>query len=422
MGVSIKAPRGTQDILPHDSYKWKFIQDLIFEVCKNFGFNEIRTPTFESTELFSRGVGDSSEVVQKEMYTFLDKSDRSLTLRPEGTACVVRSVLENGLLNSCPLPLKVFYFGSFYRYEKPQAGRLREFHQFGVEMFGSSSVLSEVEVILLAIDLFERLSLKNINLELNSIGCDGCRPGYNILLKDYFFPLKAQLCKLCSGRLETNPFRIFDCKNPSCQEIFSKAPLIIDNICSSCDENFKELTSYLEKFNVTYRINGSIVRGLDYYNRTVFEFVSEDLGAKSTICGGGRYDSLVEKLGGNKTQALGFGLGVERLLMIIEKQSPYIWNFKKCDLYVANLEGSESKAFEIAYKVSRSGFFAECDLIGRSFKSQLKYANKIGSRYLLVVGEEEISSGFADLKNMKTGEINKVQLVDGLICSLKKSL
>lgn len=418
MSVLINSPRGTEDILPFDSYKWIFIRNIIIKVCESFGIKEIVTPIFEHTELFLRSIGNTTDVVQKEMYTFLDKSERSLTLRPEGTASVVRAVLENGLLNN-PLPLKFFYFGPFFRYEKPQAGRLRQFNQFGIEFFGPFSPSADLELILVAKQIFKILKLNNIDLEINSIGCLDCRPNYNSILKEYFINKKDILCKVCNNRLNTNPMRIIDCKNPNCKEIANNAPSIIDYICDGCNNHFKQLISYLNDLNISYKINNKIVRGLDYYNRTVFEFISNDLGAQSTICGGGRYDSLIQSLGGNHTPALGFGMGIERLLSLIDKQNIDIMQPKYCDIYICNIgEVSKSKVLSIMYNLSQEGFYVECDLMDRSFKSQMKYANKINAKTLLIIGENELTSNIAKLKNMDTGEEYKVNIETDLIDKL----
>ena len=319
MALITKAIKGTKDVLPKDVYKNQYIEATCLETAENFGFKEIRTPVFEHTELFQRGVGDTTDVVQKEMYTFDDKGGRSITLRPEGTAGAARSFLESGMCNEA-LPQKVCYLTSCYRYEKPQAGRLREFHQFGVECFGTESPLADAEIIALAKSLFERLGLKNIHLELNSIGCPKCRAEYHKALKEYFELKKGDLCQTCLDRLDRNPMRILDCKSPICSDIAKDAPVVLDYLCDDCKEHFEKVKKYLDTMNIEYQINPQIVRGLDYYTKTVFEFVSDAIGSQGTVCGGGRYDGLIEELGGQKTPSLGFGMGLERIGLVMESE------------------------------------------------------------------------------------------------------
>ena len=303
--AQIKAPRGTQDILPAQSHKWEALESYLLSLAKSYGYAQVRTPVFESTELFQRGVGDTTDVVQKEMYTFEDKGGRSITLRPEGTAGAVRAAIEHGLLNDA-LPLKLSYFTTCYRYEKPQAGRLREFHQFGVECFGSKAPIADAQLILLARRIFDGLGLDNIRLELNSIGC---RQRFYDALRTYFSRHTDALCETCKSRLEKNPMRILDCKSPVCQEIAAGAPSILDYLCEDCAEHFEKVKEYLDINDIPFTVNSRIVRGLDYYTKTVFEFVCDDIGAQGTVLGGGRYDGLVEELGGKPLPALGFALG-----------------------------------------------------------------------------------------------------------------
>lgn len=411
MAVIYRAPRGTQDILPEDSYKWQFVEELATEISSLYGFRQIRFPTFEHTELFNRSVGDTTDVVQKEMYTFsAGGSERSITLRPEGTAGTMRAVLEHGLLNGA-LPLKLSYLTSCFRYEKPQAGRFREFHQFGVEMLGSESPNADAEVIGVAHEIFHTLGIKNLSLEINSIGCPACRPVYHKALKEYFEARKTELCETCLTRLDKNPMRILDCKNPSCKEIAAGAPLMIDYLCDECKEHFEAVKARLDVMGLPYTVNPNIVRGLDYYTKTVFEFVSNDLGSQSAACGGGRYDGLIEQLGGSHTPGLGFAMGLERLLMIMEAQGIEIPKPKSCELYLANIgETAGLKAFELTQQLRSEGFCVECDTMGRGLKAQMKYADKLGAKFSMVLGDNELAENKAKLKNMETGETKEVAL------------
>lgn len=403
------APRGTQDTLPSESYKTQYLEKTMIDIASCFGFREIRTPVFESTELFQRGVGDTTDVVQKEMYTFEDKGGRSITLRPEGTAGAVRAIVEHGLLNDA-LPIKVSYLTSCYRYEKPQAGRLREFHQFGVECFGSASPLADVQIILLAKEIFDTLGL-DLTLELNSIGCPECRAKYQQALTDYFKSHLDKLCDTCKGRLEKNPMRILDCKSPICKEVCEGAPVITDYLCEECESHFATVKATLTDLGVEYSVNPKIVRGLDYYTKTVFEFVSTDIGAQGTVCGGGRYDGLVEELGGKPTPALGFGLGIERLLLLLAAKD---FQFPKApvpDIYIATIgDKAKSVATQILADLTSDGYSAEVDLMDRGLKAQLKYANKVGARYSTVIGDNDLEVGVVKLKNMASGEVTEVEL------------
>ncbi len=410
MALVTKAIKGTQDVLPSESYKVQYIENSVLDIAKSYGFSEIRTPVFEHTELFSRGVGDTTDVVQKEMYTFDDKGGRSITLRPEGTAGAIRAFLEHGLFNE-PLPQKLCYLTSCYRYEKPQAGRLREFHQFGVECVGTASPAADAEVISLANDVFDFLGVTGLQLEINSIGCPECRKKYYEALKDYFSQYKDQLCETCLGRLERNPMRILDCKSPVCKEIGKGAPEILDYLCDECRDHFEKVKSYLDAIGLEYTVNPRIVRGLDYYTRTVFEFVSTEIGAQGTVCGGGRYDGLCEELGGAKMPALGFGMGIERLMLLMEKQNTAYPEKEKCNLYIASMgEEALKKAMAIATELRREGMNAQFDVVGRSVKAQMKFANKLGAEYTMVLGGDEIENGSAKLKNMQTGEEVEVKL------------
>ncbi|MFU2520102.1 MAG: histidine--tRNA ligase [Clostridiales bacterium] len=410
MALITKAIKGTKDVLPKDVHKNQYIEATALDIASKFGYKEIRTPVFEHTELFQRGVGDTTDVVQKEMYTFDDKGGRSITLRPEGTAGAVRSYLENGLCNEA-LPQKVCYLTSCYRYEKPQAGRLREFHQFGVECFGSASPLADAEIIALAKSLFDTLGVKDLSLEINSIGCPTCRAEYHKALKEYFSSRKDELCDTCKSRLDRNPMRILDCKSPICHEIAEGAPVVIDYLCDECKEHFENVQKYLKAQNIEYTINPQIVRGLDYYTKTVFEFVSNSIGAQGTVCGGGRYDGLVEELGGQHTPSLGFAMGIERLMLLMEAQGCEFPEAEKPDLFIVALgEKATLKAVEIAKDMREEGFSALLDLNQRSVRAQMKYADKLGAKFNVVIGDNEVEAKTAKLKNMQTGEETEINL------------
>lgn len=410
MALITKAIKGTKDVLPKDVHKNQYIEATALDVASKFGYKEIRTPVFEHTELFQRGVGDTTDVVQKEMYTFDDKGGRSITLRPEGTAGAVRSFLENGLCNEA-LPQKVCYLISCYRYEKPQAGRLREFHQFGVECFGTASPLADAEIIALAKSIFDTLGVRDLSLEINSIGCPKCRAEYHKALKEYFASRKDELCDTCKGRLDRNPMRILDCKSPICHEIVQGAPVVIDYLCDECKEHFEKVQKYLDAQNIEYKINPQIVRGLDYYTKTVFEFVSNSIGAQGTVCGGGRYDGLVEELGGQHTASLGFAMGLERLMLLMEAQGCEFPQAEKPDLFIVALgEKATLKALEIAKDMREEGFSALLDLNQRSVRAQMKYADKLGAKFNVVIGDNEVENKIAKLKNMQTGEETEINL------------
>lgn len=406
----IKAQRGTQDILPGKSERWQAVEEVMRGEAAVNGFSEIRTPVFEDTRLFQRSVGETTDVVQKEMYTFLDKGERSLTLKPEGTAGVVRAYLEHGLYNS-PAPQKFYYLTPCYRYEKAQAGRQREFHQFGVEIFGSALPLADAGLIAFAHGLFDRLCVKGLKLKINSIGCPVCRAEYAKALKAYFTERKDRLCETCLSRLDRNPMRILDCKEKGCAEAAAGAPRILDYLCDDCKAHFEGVRAALGSVHISYEIDPTIVRGLDYYTRTVFEFVSSDLGAQSTVCGGGRYDGLVEEMGGKPTPALGFGLGIERLLMIMEAQEIEFPEPQPCELYIASIgETAQREAFRMAQGLRDCSVAAFCDETGRSLNAQMKYANKLGAQFTLVLGDDELEKGMGAVKNMKTGEKTKINL------------
>ena len=415
MALEIKSIKGTQDVLPSQSYKWQFVERLFLDTARLYGFKEMRTPVFEETRLFTRSVGDTTDVVQKEMYTFTDKGGRDLTLRPEGTAGINRAVLQSGLINEA-LPVKVSYNISCFRNEKPQAGRFRQFHQLGVEMFGSASPSADVEVISFVNDFFAILGIEGLSLEINSIGCPTCRKEYHAALKQYFEARKDELCETCLTRLDKNPMRILDCKSPVCKEIAKDAPVVLDYLCDDCKAHFEGLKKRLDALNIAYVVNPRIVRGLDYYNKTVFEFVSGDIGAQSTVCGGGRYDGLLKSLGGNDQPALGFAMGIERLLMVAEAQGVEIPAPQPCDLYIASIgEEASIRALQLVTDLRNEGFYAECDTMGRSVKAQMKYADKIEAQFSMVLGDTELAENKANIKNMQTGESCEIALDESLV-------
>ena len=403
----INIPKGTKDVLPQDSYKWQYVEGVARETAKLFNIKEIRTPVFEHTELFQRGVGDTSDIVTKEMYTFKDKGDRSITLKPEGTAGAVRSFIENGMYNGV-LPAKMYYLIPAFRYERPQAGRLREFHQFGVEIFGAKGAQTDAEAILVADALLKKLGLK-VQLYINSIGCKTCRANYNSALKAFFAPHLDSLCYDCKTRYEKNPLRLLDCKEEACKKINAGAPKMLDYLCKECAEHFESLKSYLDGAGVEYTIDPRIVRGLDYYTRSVFEFVSTSIGAQGTVCAGGRYDGLIEELGGNPTPAVGFAAGIERLLIVMEQTGVEIPAPETPKVYLAGMDSAcRRKAFELACALRANGILAEIDHMDRSVKAQFKYADKIGARFVAVIGGNELAEGKANIKRMATGESESV--------------
>lgn len=418
MAQKVTGPRGTQDVSTSESYKWLLLEEKLRKIVDQYGFKEIRTPTFEHTELFLRGVGDTTDIVNKEMYTFEDKGKRSITLRPEGTSPTVRSVLQTGALNE-GLPLKAYYILSCFRYEKPQAGRLREFHQLGIELFGAQDYTADAEVIATAARILKELGLKNVKLNINSIGCPNCRPKYHEKLKAYFTEHVDELCDDCKARLERNPLRILDCKEEKCSKIAANAPVVLDSLCDECREHFEGLKNTLTSMGIEFNINPKIVRGLDYYTKTVFEFIYDGIGAQGTVCGGGRYDGLFEELGGSHTPAVGFGMGMERLLLTLEAEGISLGEEPKTDIFFVNI-GEEAKvfAFTMAEKAREEGLKAQSDLMNRSLKAQMKYADKIGARYTVVIGDDEMNNKKAVAKNMTTKE----QIEIDLLKSIKEQL
>ena len=407
----IQKIKGTMDILPSETPLFRYIEGIMREEAEKYGYGEIRTPTIENTELFVRGVGDTTDVVQKEMYTFVDREeDKSISLRPEGTASVARAIIENGKCSD-PMPLKYYYIISCFRHEKPQAGRSREFFQFGTEMFGSESPAADATVISLAASVLRRLGLDNVRLHINSIGCKECRPSYRQALVDYYKASEDKLCDTCKTRLGKNPLRLLDCKNPDCALLAKSAPKTVDHLCESCSLKFDMLKASLDAMGIEYVVDPSIVRGLDYYTGAVFEFIAEGIGAQSTVCGGGRYDGLVESLGGPALPGIGFGMGITRVILAmrergLDKIAPVLPK-----LYIAALgERATVKALAITERLRREGKYAECDTVGRSLKAQMKYANKIGAEYTLIIGDSEIDAGRAQLKNMADGSQVEVEL------------
>lgn len=403
-------PKGTVDILPQETAIWHKIEEVVRDCTKNAGFREIRIPTFELSGVYKRGVGDTTDIVQKEMFTLNDREGTEFCLRPEGTAGVVRSVIENGLFNE-PMPLKLYYLGPFFRYEKPQAGRSREFYQFGIEMFGAETAAADAEVIALGDRVIKKLGLK-ASLNINSIGCPECRPKYHDALRDYFKSCEGELCPTCKERLEKNPLRILDCKSPICSAIADAAPKTIDHLCDDCSSHFETLKNTLDNLGIDYSINTRIVRGLDYYRKTVFEFISDDIGAQSTVCGGGRYDGLVQQLDGPALCGIGFGMGLTRIVLAMkakgEKGQLELPKNPSPVLYIAPMgDRGVAYAMKTVTELRERGIYAECDVVKRSLKAQMKYADKIGAKYVLVVGDNELDEDKALLKNMANRDDSK---------------
>ncbi|MCQ2555314.1 MAG: histidine--tRNA ligase [Clostridia bacterium] len=401
-------PKGTKDVLPADSYKWQFIEKKFRNMCDRYGFKEIRTPNFEHTELFLRGIGDTTDVVQKEMYTFKDHGDRSITLKPEGTAGVVRAFVENNIYAEVQ-PTKIAYDTCCYRYEKPQAGRLREFHQFGCEEFGTPNMLADAEIISLAYDFFNELGINDLKLEINSVGCPVCRKNHREALRNYLLPRYDELCDTCKGRFDKNPMRILDCKSPKDQEIVKGAPMMLDYLCDDCKAAFEDLKSNLDAMGISYTVNPMIVRGLDYYTKTAFEFITNRLGAQSAVCAGGRYDNLVEEIGGPKTPGVGFGLGKERLLLLMEAYGIEIPKPNTTDLFIATMgEKAKLRGLALKHTLIKEGLSVQMDNLQRNFKGQFKLADKVKAKYTAVIGDNELEKGVVSLKNMETGEQTEV--------------
>jgi histidyl-tRNA synthetase len=402
------APRGTKDILPAETVLWQTIEQICRETFELFNYREIRTPVFESTDVFTRSIGDSTDIVSKEMYTFADRKGRSLTLRPEATASVVRAGLENNLISPDNL-LKVYYLGPMFRYERPQAGRQRQFHQAGVEAFGSADPALDAETIQLSVKLFAGLGLKDLEVDLNSVGCKKCQPVFRDALKKYFKSHLADLCEDCRKRFEINPLRILDCKEAHCQKYIEKAPAMIDHLDPECKTHFDQVVGWLDGLGVKYRINDRLVRGLDYYTRTVFEVVSKELGAQNAVCGGGRYDDLVEQFGGKSVPAIGFAVGLERLVEIL-KPSPIE---SRVDLFIATMgEAAKKIGFNLLTQARDLGLGADMDFLNKSLKAQMKAADKMKAEFVYIIGEEELKKRSAVLKNMKTAEQKEVEFAE----------
>lgn len=419
--MSISAPKGTKDVTILESYKWHYIEDVIRREVAKFGYRESRTPVFENTELFLRGVGDTTDIVQKEMYTFEDKGGRSITLKPEGTAGAVRSFVENSLYANAQ-PTKMYYLNCpVFRYERPQAGRLREHHQFGIEAFGSAAPSIDAEVISVAKSLLDKMEIKGIALNINSIGCPVCRPAYHEVLKDYLRGNLDKLCKTCNERFETNPLRILDCKEEGCQIVVKDAPKMIDHLCDDCQNHFDELQKILKILKIEYAINPMIVRGLDYYTKTVFEFIATGIGAQGTVCGGGRYDGLVAEIGGPEMPGIGFGMGMERLLLVMESQGLIIKEPALYEVFICTAgEPARMKAIEMVSALRQGGIKADLDHMGRSLKAQMKFADKCGAGHVVVMGDDELESGIIRLKDMKANQ--EIELtIEELIGALSRN-
>ena len=414
--LTVQRPNGTRDVTPSQMYKWNTVEAIVKSQAEAYGFKEIRIPTFEETGLFVRSVGDTTDVVQKEMYSVSATGDEGYTLRPEGTAGTIRALIENGLLNE-GLPQKLFYVLSCFRHEKPQAGRLREFHQFGVEMAGSKDPRADAEVLSLAKSILDAAGLKNIQLNINSIGCPECRARYQQALRDYFKPHLGKMCETCHSRYEKNPLRLLDCKSEICSEIAKGAPVILDYLCDDCRTHFESLQKYLTAMGIEFVINPKIVRGLDYYTKTVFEFISYDIGSQAAVCAGGRYDGLIEQLGGKPTPALGFGMGLERLILTMENQGADFAEEETCDIYIGTMgEAASVKAMQLCSELREDGVRAECDVVGRSVRAQMKYADKLKAKFSVMIGDSELESGKVVLRDMqaedKTAEPTELALDD----------
>ena len=406
-----KAPRGTKDITPKDAYKWNYVENKFREICSLFGYEEMRTPVFEHTELFKRSVGDTTDIVQKEMYSFTDKGGRDITLKPEGTAGVVRAFIENKLYADTQ-PTKLFYITPCFRYERPQAGRQRQFHQFGIEALGSDKPSLDAEVIALAVQFFTEVGLKDLAVSINSVGCPTCRAEYNARLKEYLDAKSDVLCETCLERKDKNPMRVIDCKNPTCKENLNDIPFMVDHICDDCKDHFEKLQTYLKEMDINFVVDKTIVRGLDYYKKTAFEIISNDIGSQSTVCGGGRYDGLVEQLGGPKgVSGIGFALGAERLLLTMENNNIEIENPYATDIFIVTIgDEAKTKGFKLLKDLRTNHISAENDHLDRSVKAQFKYSDKINAKFTIVIGDDELANDTATLKNMSTSEQTTIKL------------
>jgi len=399
-----QAPKGTSDILPESSGKWQYLEGLFRDICRRYGMKEIRTPMFEHTELFIRGVGDTTDVVEKQMYSFDDLAGRNITLKPEGTSPVARALVENGLYAQMQ-PTKLFYITPCFRYEKMQKGRYRQFHQFGVEVFGTMSPLADAEVVSIAADMLEALGMKEIELRINSIGCPTCRAKHREALKEFLADKYDELCETCKGRFNKNPMRILDCKSEKCQKLVEGAPLMLDYLCDDCKDHFEEFKSILDDMGIEYIVDPGIVRGLDYYSKTAFEFISVKQMAQGTVCGGGRYDHLVEDIEGPEVPGVGFGMGIERLILMLEQEGIEIPSEDPADYAIITMgDEARSAGISLARKLRKDGYQVQVDMMNRNFKNQFKYANKIKAKYAIIIGEDEVKNGTYNVKNMETGE------------------
>ena len=406
------APKGTKDMLPEQAYKWHYVEGKFADICRKYGFREIRTPMFEHTEVFARGIGDTTDVVQKEMYTFNDHAGRSITLKPEGTSGVVRAFIEHKQYAEVQ-PTKYYYDTDCFRYEKPQSGRLRHFHQFGIEVFGTSDMIADAEVICLANDFLTELGVNETELRINSVGCPECRSKYREALKDFLRPRYEELCGTCKDRFERNPMRILDCKSEICQEIVTDAPRMLDYLCDDCRGAFEELKANLTAMGIDFTVDPNIVRGLDYYTKTAFEFVTTKIGAQGTVCGGGRYDHLIEELGGPPIPGVGFGLGIERLLMVMEASGAYFPPDEGVEVFIAVM-GDRAKAFglKLCREMRQKGIVAEMDTLARNIKGQFKYADRLHAKYTLIIGDNEIEKGVVSVKDMANSSQKEVRIED----------
>jgi len=414
------APKGTKDVLPNQVYRWHYVERKFDDICRRYGYKEIRTPIFEHTELINRGVGDTTDIVQKEMYTFNDHGGRSLTLKPEGTSPAVRAFVEHRMYAEVQ-PTKIYYDTPCFRYEKPQSGRLRQFHQFGVEIFGTPNMMADADVICLGHDFLEEMGTKDIVLEINSVGCPTCRETYRRALQDFLRPHYDELCDTCKNRFDKNPMRILDCKSQEDQDLVKDAPNMIDYLCDECASSFEEVKGHLESMGLEYTVNPRIVRGLDYYTKTAFEFVSNKIGAQGTVCGGGRYDNLCQEIGGPPIPGVGFGLGKERLLMLMEANGVEIPEAEPSDVFIVTMgDKGRIKGLEILRELHKKGISAQMDTLARNVKGQFKYAARLNAKKTIVIGDEELEKGVVQIKDMDRHEQQEVSF-DNILEMLKKA-
>lgn len=406
------APRGTKDIMPGDVLAWRYLEETMRRICAQFGYNEIRTPIFEHTELFLRGIGETTDVVEKEMYTFTDRGNRSITLRPENTASAVRSYVEHKLYAD-PAPTKLFYIGPMFRYDRPQAGRYRQFHQFGIEALGVNGPNIDAEIIMLAVQILQELGLKDLKLKINSVGCPHCRPLHREKLQEFFKPNFEELCNDCKSRYDRNPLRLLDCKNPHCHELGEGAPSLEECLCDECKAHFEGLKELLTAAGLEYEVDHNLVRGLDYYTKTAFEIQYSPLGAQSAVCGGGRYDGLIEEIGGPATPGIGFAMGMERVLLALESQGLLPQFNTGMDIFaVCPNQALFTSVFKAVAELRRAGLKTEFDFLGRSMKAQMKQANRVNAKYVLIFGEDEFARGNVVLRNMANSEQTEIAISD----------